>query len=75
MPTKMVLAARGSAVSTLEEGVEATLRLVADPALAGVTGRYYDGQREARAHPQAYDGDARRRLRELSERLTPYYRA
>ena len=70
MPTKMVLAARGSAVSTLEEGVEATLRLVADPALAGVTGRYYDGQREARAHPQAYDADARRRLRELSERLT-----
>ena len=70
MPTKMVLAARGSAVSTLEEGVEATLRLVADPALDGVTGRYYDGQREARAHPQAYDADARRRLRELSERLT-----
>jgi hypothetical protein len=37
--------------------------------LEGVTGRYYNGQREARAHPQAYDEEARRRLRELSERL------
>jgi NAD(P)-dependent dehydrogenase (short-subunit alcohol dehydrogenase family) len=69
MPTKMVLAARGSAVSTLEEGVEATLRLVVAPELDGVTGRYYDGQHESAAHPQAYDPDARRRLRELSERL------
>ena len=70
MPTKMVFAARGSAASTLEEGVDATFRLVADPDLDGVTGRYYDGQSEEGAHPQAYDRDARRRLRELSERLT-----
>ena len=69
MPTKMVFAARGSAVSTLEEGVEATLRLAADPDLDGVTGRYYNGQAEARADAQAYDADARRRLRELSDRL------
>jgi len=70
MPTKIVLHARGSAISTLEEGVEATLRLAADAELDGVTGRYFNGQNEARAHPQAYDPDARRRLRELSERLT-----
>jgi NAD(P)-dependent dehydrogenase (short-subunit alcohol dehydrogenase family) len=69
MPTKMVFAARGSAVSTLEEGVEATLRLVGDLDLDGITGRYYDGQREARADAQAYDPDARRQLRELSDRL------
>ena len=49
--------------------MEATLRLAADAELDGVTGRYFDGQNEARAHPQAYDPDARRRLRELSERL------
>src|SRR5436190_9906619 len=36
MPTKMV----ASPVSTLEEGVEATHRLVADPELAGVSGRF-----------------------------------
>ena len=69
MPTKIVLHARGSAISRLEEGVEATLRLAADAELDGVTGRYFNGQSEARAHPQAYDPDARRRLRELSERL------
>jgi len=69
MPTKIVLHARGSAISTLEQGGEATLRLAADAELDGVTGRYFNGQNEARAHPQAYDPDARRRLRELSERL------
>jgi NAD(P)-dependent dehydrogenase (short-subunit alcohol dehydrogenase family) len=69
MPTKIVMAARGSAVSTLEEGLDATTRLAADAELDGVTGRYFDGQTEARAHPQAYDPDSRRRLRELSERL------
>jgi NAD(P)-dependent dehydrogenase (short-subunit alcohol dehydrogenase family) len=70
MPTKMVFASRGSAVSSLAEGVEATLRLVADPALDGVSGRYFDGTEESAAEGQAYDEDARRRLRELSERLT-----
>jgi NAD(P)-dependent dehydrogenase (short-subunit alcohol dehydrogenase family) len=65
MPTKMV----PSPASTLEEGVEATMRLVADPALDGVSGAYFNGQREQRADPQAYDADARRQLRELSERL------
>jgi NAD(P)-dependent dehydrogenase (short-subunit alcohol dehydrogenase family) len=64
MPTKMVLAARGSAVSTLEEGVRATLALVRR---TDVSGRYFRGLEEARADPQAYDPDARRRLREVSE--------
>ncbi len=69
MPTKMVHAAGVSPASPLEQGVEATLRLVADPELDGVTGRYFDGEREADAHPQAYDPEARRRLRELSEEV------
>jgi NAD(P)-dependent dehydrogenase (short-subunit alcohol dehydrogenase family) len=66
MPTKMVLHARGSAVSSLEEGAEATERLAADPELDGVSGKYFNGTREARADEQAYDADVRRRLRELS---------
>ena len=57
-------------VSTLEEGLEATYRLVTDPALDDVSGRYFDGLEEARADAQAYDPDARARLRDLSERLT-----
>ena len=70
MPTKMVLDTGIAPVSTLEQGTEATVRLVADPDLDGVSGRYFTGLREARAEPQAYDPDARRRLWRLSEGLT-----
>src|SRR3954447_2165212 len=69
MPTKMVVDGGISPVSTLEQGVQATLRLVADPALEAVSGVYFNGTREARADPQASDPDARRQLRELSEAL------
>lgn len=69
MPTKMVRAAGVTPVTALEEGVQATLRLVADPELDGVTGRYFNGTREADPNPQARDPEARRRLRELSDRL------
>jgi NAD(P)-dependent dehydrogenase (short-subunit alcohol dehydrogenase family) len=65
MPTKMI----SSPISTLEEGVEATLHLVADPELAGVSGRYFNGLREAAPDPQADDPQARRQLWELSEQL------
>ncbi len=65
MPTKIV---RGP-ISTLEEGVEATMRLIVDPSLAGVTGKYFDGSAETRAQAQAYDPAARAQLRLLSESL------
>ena len=67
MPTKMVRAGGITPTSSLEEGVEATLRLVVDPELDGVTGRYFNGTRLADPDPQASDADARRRLRELSD--------
>jgi len=70
MPTKMVLAARGSSVSTIEEGVQATTHLITAPELDQVTGRYFNGQRQARAESQAYDRQARHQLRQLSEQLT-----
>ncbi len=69
METKMVLETFGRAMSTVREGTEATVRLVVSPELEGVTGRYYEGRREARANPQAYDAGARERLWVLSERL------
>jgi hypothetical protein len=65
-----VLHARGSAVSSLEEGAQATERLVVDPELTGVSGRYFHGLQESRANEQAYDPEARRKLRELSLSLT-----
>lgn len=53
----------------LGTGIDATVRLVADPALDGVSGRYFDKTTEARADAQAYDADARAALRALSEEL------
>jgi NAD(P)-dependent dehydrogenase (short-subunit alcohol dehydrogenase family) len=70
MDTKMVRDSLGRPHTTVAEGVRATTRLVTDPELDGVSGRYFNGLREARANEQAYDPDARRRLWELGERLT-----
>jgi NAD(P)-dependent dehydrogenase (short-subunit alcohol dehydrogenase family) len=70
MDTKMVRDYFGRPRTSVDEGTEATLRLAIDPHLDGVTGRYFDGLRESRAHRQAYDPDARKRLWELSEELT-----
>jgi len=66
MPTKIV----ASPASTIAEGVAATMRLITAPVSEVGTGRYYNGLRGARADAQAYDGSARERLRELSEKLT-----
>ncbi len=69
MDTKMVRETFGRAMSSVQEGVEATVRLAISPELEGVTGRYFDGQREGRADRQAYDAQARKRLWDLSEEL------
>jgi NAD(P)-dependent dehydrogenase (short-subunit alcohol dehydrogenase family) len=66
MPTKIV----ASPISTLEEGVRATSRLVTDASLDGVSGEFFNGMSAARANEQAYDPEARRRLRVLSDQLT-----
>jgi NAD(P)-dependent dehydrogenase (short-subunit alcohol dehydrogenase family) len=69
MPTKIVTHAGVDPLTPLEQGVDATVGLATDPALDGVTGRYFDGRRESRPNPQADDAAARRRLRDLSDRL------
>jgi NAD(P)-dependent dehydrogenase (short-subunit alcohol dehydrogenase family) len=69
MDTKMALQTFGYAMSTIQDGVEATLRLAVAPELDGVSGRYFDRLREARANNQAYDRAARRRLWSLSMAL------
>jgi NAD(P)-dependent dehydrogenase (short-subunit alcohol dehydrogenase family) len=68
MPTK-ILGPGMDPRSTVQEGIDATVRLVVAPELDGVTGVYFNVQDEARAMDQAYDPDAQRRLRELSEQL------
>ena len=69
MDTKMVRETFGRPWTQVEEGRDATLRLIVDPELDGVSGRYFDGTRDAAPNPQALNPEARRRLRELSERL------
>ena len=69
MDTAMVRDSGVSPTSTVGEGVEATWRLVADPALDGVSGRYFDGTREGTTDPQADDPAARAWVRALSDRL------
>jgi NAD(P)-dependent dehydrogenase (short-subunit alcohol dehydrogenase family) len=70
MPTKMVVAEYPHTVDTLEAGEIATRRLVDDPELSGVTGKFFDRLREARAHESAYDPQVQRRLWQLSLDLT-----
>jgi NAD(P)-dependent dehydrogenase (short-subunit alcohol dehydrogenase family) len=67
MDTKMVRETVGTPHSTVEEGVEATTRLVTEP---NVSGKYFNGLRESRPDPIAADAEARRRLWDVSEQLT-----
>jgi len=70
MPTKIVLEQHGHSVDSLEEGVDATVRLAVGEDIDGITGRYFNRQEDARADDQAYDAAARRRLWDLSAELT-----
>ncbi|HYS12217.1 MAG TPA: SDR family NAD(P)-dependent oxidoreductase [Burkholderiaceae bacterium] len=69
MPTKIVVGMFG-VQSTLEEGVQAVVRLACSPEVEGVSGRYFDRQRAARPNAQALDAEARRKLAQLSAKLT-----
>ena len=66
MDTTMVRLSGVQPISTVEQGGAAILQLIESPALAGRSGLYFNGMQEARADPQAYDEDARGRLRALS---------
>jgi NAD(P)-dependent dehydrogenase (short-subunit alcohol dehydrogenase family) len=68
MPTKILMGF--SPQNTVEFGMRNTLRLITDPALDGVSGQYFDADCRTRASRHAYNDKDRRRLRELSERLT-----
>ncbi|WP_460724912.1 SDR family NAD(P)-dependent oxidoreductase [Nocardia heshunensis] len=67
MATTMVTESGVAPVSTVAEGGEATLRLIADPALSGTSGAFFNGHSLSRPLPQAQDPQARRRLREATD--------
>lgn len=74
MPTAMSRASGMDVVDSLEQGVAATRRLIEAPELADVTGRYFDGEKEARASAEAHDPEFPRRLAALTAELLPAFR-
>lgn len=73
MDTTMIRRVGVDPNSTIEEGAAAVMHVVKLPSPNASSGSFFDGTREARAHPCAYDAESRRRLRELSERLVAPY--
>ncbi|HEY1541581.1 MAG TPA: SDR family NAD(P)-dependent oxidoreductase [Xanthobacteraceae bacterium] len=70
MDTTMVRAGGITPTSTVDEGADAILNLAVSAELEGKSGLFFDRRRPSRANAQAYDEAARKRLRELSQRLT-----
>jgi len=70
MDTAMVREAGVSPLSSVEDGAQAILNLAVSPQLETKTGLYFNETRESRANAQAYDRQARDRLRALSVQLT-----
>jgi NAD(P)-dependent dehydrogenase (short-subunit alcohol dehydrogenase family) len=64
MPTGMVAEAGIQPLTALADGVAATALLVGR---TDVSGKFFDGQREASADPSAYDPKAREYLRALTD--------
>jgi NAD(P)-dependent dehydrogenase (short-subunit alcohol dehydrogenase family) len=69
MNTTMVRRAGATPMSSVEEGADAILNLAISADLEGRSGLYFNGQKEARADPQAYDAEARQRLKTISLEL------
>lgn len=70
MDTPMVRDAGIRPWSSVDEGSNAVLHLANAVALQDRTGLYFSGQSESRASTQAYDEQARARLRTLTAQLT-----
>ncbi|MEZ4416012.1 MAG: SDR family NAD(P)-dependent oxidoreductase [Gemmatimonadota bacterium] len=68
MPTGMVARAGVEPRSTIDEGAGAVMQLIESDEIEG--GQFFRGLEPARAHAQAYDAEARARLKRLSEELT-----
>jgi NAD(P)-dependent dehydrogenase (short-subunit alcohol dehydrogenase family) len=69
MDTAMVTRGGITPVSTVEQGGEATIRLITDPALDGLTGQFFDGLAASRALPDAYKPQFRAKLSDVTSRM------
>jgi NAD(P)-dependent dehydrogenase (short-subunit alcohol dehydrogenase family) len=69
MNTKMVLKDWGYTLSTVEQGAEAVENLIT----TSVTGTYFDGKKHGKVISQAFDLDARRKLKEYTWEIIGKY--
>lgn len=70
LDTKMVRESGVTPLGSVQSGADAVVHLAVSAELEGVTRKYFDRKKESYADKQAYDGPFRRRLWELSARLT-----
>jgi NAD(P)-dependent dehydrogenase (short-subunit alcohol dehydrogenase family) len=70
MNTTMVRAGGITPTSTVEQGGAAILHLVSGDDVADKSGLFFNGMNEMKANAQAYDREARARLKALSLKLT-----
>lgn len=68
--TKLLRTGFGMGGASVADGAATSLRCALDPALDGVTGRYFADARETASSRASYDREAQRRLYERSVELT-----
>ncbi|MEP6950251.1 MAG: SDR family NAD(P)-dependent oxidoreductase [Ginsengibacter sp.] len=72
LDTNMVHDAGIKPRGTAQSGADAEVYLATSPELTNVTGKYFNVKNEANANAQAYDVNARKRLRNLALQLTGF---
>ncbi|MGC8654496.1 MAG: SDR family oxidoreductase [Candidatus Kryptoniota bacterium] len=70
MNTNMVYEFFGSTMSSVEDGADALEYVATSDETANVTGAYFNRKKKSTAIDQAYDPDARAKLREISFKLS-----
>lgn len=54
--------------ASVEQGAQTPIYLATSPEVAGITGKYYSRMQERPSSPLSYDPEARRQMREISEK-------
>jgi NAD(P)-dependent dehydrogenase (short-subunit alcohol dehydrogenase family) len=70
MDTAMVRRGGSTPQTTVAQGADAVMNVIASDSLEGRGGLFFNGLQEQRANDQAYDAEARKKLRALSLKLT-----
>ena len=69
MDTFMVRESSIKPINSIKAGADPTIRLALSEKLEGITGKYFNQDRESKANTQAYDVNSRKTLKQLSKNL------